>query len=442
MKTYSFTDFWKYLFILPFLYATLSIPVACVDKDFDQPPAGGQDPNLPVNTTIAELKSRHVLGQHEEITDDVILAALVVSDDEEGNFFKQLVIADASGGIEIRIEMTDLHNAYPVGRKVYIKAKGLWLGDYNGLIQLGAGVGTDDSGDPELIRIPESVVDQFIISATYGNAVTPKIVSLDQLSLSDVSTLIRLEGVQFVAPDAGETYADPVLELTLNREVEDCARRRLIVRTSGFASFAGETTPTGSGSLVGILSVFRDDFQLTIRDLNDVAMSGDRCSIVIDESFNSLNDNDDILLQDWANIAVKGTRLWRAKVFQTNHYAQATAFGDQAQEMESWLITPDIVLNVPKKITFESAKAFYVHDGLTVWISSNFTGSNVSGATWTQLFPSLAGASSADNAFIPSGDIDLSGFTGPVRIGFRYIGSGPGGQTTSYRIDNVKVSNL
>src|SRR5690606_23802819 len=60
--------------------------------------------------------------------------------------------------------------------------------------------------------------------------------------------------------------------------VEDCAKRRLIVRTSGFASFAGTATPQGNGKLVGILSIFRDDYQLMIRDVDDVDMPGERCS--------------------------------------------------------------------------------------------------------------------------------------------------------------------
>jgi hypothetical protein len=171
-------------------------------------------------------------------------------------------------------------------------------------------------------------------------------------------------------------------------------------------------------------------------------MTGDRCPIIINENFETSTNNVDISLPDWANIAVKGTRVWRGKSYAGNLSAQATSFGDQAAEMETWLITPPIALNIPKKITFQSAEAFYVHDGLTVWISSNFNGVDVTGATWTQLFPTLAGSSSTDNVFVPSGDINLTGYTGPVRIGFKYVGSGPGGQTTSYRIDNVKVDNL
>src|SRR5690606_18917209 len=125
-------------------------PLGCVDEDFDAPPVGGDDPNLTVTATIAELKAMHAPGQYEEVTDDVVISALVVSHDAAGNFFKQLVIADETGGIELRIDMNDLHNIYPVGRKVYLKARGLWLGDYNGLVQLGIGVGTTTGGDPEL----------------------------------------------------------------------------------------------------------------------------------------------------------------------------------------------------------------------------------------------------------------------------------------------------
>ncbi|HJW28668.1 MAG TPA: DUF5689 domain-containing protein [Saprospiraceae bacterium] len=438
-------------FLFPIaLLVTLGLglaPISCVDKDFDQPPAGGNDPNLPVNATIAQVKALHTLGAYEAITNDWIISALVVSDDQAGNFYKQLEIQDTSGGIEIRIDISDLHNLYPVGRKVYVKLKGLWLGDYNGLIQLGAGVGTSTTGNPELIRIPESIASQYIITATYGNTVTPKVVTIDQLSLDQVSTLIQLDNVEFIVADAGVAYADAVLQITINRQVEDCAHQKLIVRNSGFATFASQLTPVGAGSIVGILSVFNTDYQLMIRDLKDVDMNGDRCGTGpggndINESFTAIADNADVVLDGWANVAVKGTRLWRGKVFSGNHYAQATAFNDSAPEMEAWLITPPIYLDVPKKITFESAYAFLVQDGLTVWISSNFNGINVTSATWTQLFPTIAKMSDAENTFIPSGNIDLSGYSGPVRIGFKYVGNGPGGQTSTFRVDNVKVEKL
>lgn len=256
-------------------FTVLFTAASCVDQDFDAPPAGGFDPNLTTNATIADLKALHVPGDYVEITEDLVIDALVISSDEAGNFFKQLVIQDETGGIEIRIDVANLHNEFPVGRKIYLKAKGLWISDYNGLIQLGAGEGVADDGDPELIRIPQTLVDNFFVKATFGNPVIPKIVTIDELTLADVSTLVQFDGVQFINADAGEIYADSAL--TTNREVEDCANNSLIVRNSGFADFRAALTPTGNGTLVGILGVFRDDYQFMIRDLDDVNMTGERC---------------------------------------------------------------------------------------------------------------------------------------------------------------------
>jgi hypothetical protein len=107
--------------------------------------------------------------------------------------------------------------------------------------------------------------------------------------------------------------------------------------------------------------------------------------------------------------------------------------------METWLITPAIDVSTPKWLTFVTAKQVWVHDGLTMLASTDFNGTDIQSATWTPVSATLAGQSDADHAWIPSGDIDLEQFSGPVFIAFRYVGSGPGGQTTSYRVDDVKV---
>nr|MDQ3018059.1 DUF5689 domain-containing protein [Bacteroidota bacterium] len=250
------------------------VPFSCVDQDFDAPPATDIDPNLPVNTTIAEIKAMHDLGQNEQITEDLTFSAIVISNDEAGNFFKQLVVADETGGIEIRVDMTDMFTIYPVGRKVYVRVKNLWLGDYNGLTQLGIAV---DQSSGDLLRIPEPLVSGIIVPASFNNPVVPKVVTIDELSIADVSTLIKIVGVQFTSGDAGETYADAVQDLSLNRIIQDCAQRSVILRSSGFARFAADLTPEGNGSVTAVLGIFGEDFQLTIRDVNDVDMTGSRC---------------------------------------------------------------------------------------------------------------------------------------------------------------------
>ncbi len=106
--------------------------------------------------------------------------------------------------------------------------------------------------------------------------------------------------------------------------------------------------------------------------------------------------------------------------------------------METWLITPGIDLTEAKVLSFESAQAFFAHDGLSVWISNDFDGTNVGSATWTKLNATLASNGNANYDWVQSGNIDLSAFSGTAYIGFKYVGNKTS-QTTTYRIDNVKV---
>jgi len=127
------------------------------------------------------------------------------------------------------------------------------------------------------------------------------------------------------------------------------------------------------------------------------------------------------------------------RFFQDENFLQATAFNDNAPDMEAWMITPEVDASTPKTLTFESAHSFYVHDGLTVWAATDYDGSNAATANWVQLSAYIAQSGDPENEFQPSGDVDLSTFSGMIHIGFKYVGSGPSGLTTSWRIDNVKV---
>lgn len=436
-------------FFLPTLFLGLVFN-SCLKEDFDQPPTEGTDPGLTANATIAQLKGLHTLGELEPITEDWIVKGTVVADDASGNLYQSFVIQDETGGITVKIETTDSYTLYPIGREVYIKVKGLVIGDYNKLIQLGGFI-TDDGQLGNIIKISDHLV-RGVKSATPP---VPKVKSISELTFDDVNTLVTLTDVQFVTADTALTFADPVTRTTYNRDLEDCNALTMLVRTSGYANFAGVSLPNGGGTLTGVLSIFKNDLQFLVRDMNDVNMDGPRCSgpvgpdpcaggpvpVVagVDENFNSLVDYDPIALTGWTNIAVKGSRVWQARAFSGNIYAQATAYNDASSEMDTWLVSPRIDLTQAQVLTFETAKSFWTHDGLSVWISSDFE-CDPTAATWVALPATIAKQSDADNAFIPSGDIELSAYVGKkVAIGFHYIGSGTNGMTGTFRVDNVKL---
>ena len=268
----------KHIQLLSLTALALLIGVtACVKRDFDEPPTGGEPVNITPNTTIAELKALHVSsGGFDKITSDMIIGGTVVMDDRSGNYYKTLVIQDASGGIEIKFNDGYLFNQFPVGRKMYIYCKDLFLTDYNDLTQL-TGSLVFENGAPSGVGLTEAQVRSKVVKGPIETPPAPTVVGVNQMSDHLVSTLIKLENVQFVFCDAGRTYADAITKNSLNRIIEDCNGQELILRTSGFADFAGSKTPNGSGTIVGVLGRYGNDYQLYIRNIDDVSMTGNRC---------------------------------------------------------------------------------------------------------------------------------------------------------------------
>lgn len=405
---------------------------SCVDLQFDEPPAADVC-SMEATHTIAELKAMHTLGQTELISEDIVIRGIVVADDRTGNWYRSIEIQDETAGIQLRFGITDLYNNFPIGREIWVRCKDLELSDYNGLYQLGT--------------IEGPVLNNFICRGDAGKDIQPAVVDMADLSTDMLSTLIQLNEVQFELADAGQPFADPVNLQAINRVLEDCnSQYTVLVRTSGYSDFAGQKTPAGSGTFIGILSIYGDEFQFLVRDPEELNMEGERCGpgsgtglTDLDEDFQTGVNNQDIDFEGWINLAVSGTRRWQAKEFNGNVYAQATAYNSSDSENECWLITPAIDLSESRTLNFESAQAYWNHDGLSVWISTDFDGVNFDDATWTELSCTLAGENDPYHEWVPSGDVDLSPFVGgKAYIGFRYVGN-PVNGTTSYRIDNLSI---
>ena len=181
---------------------------------------------------------------------------------------------DATGGIAVKMDATDLYLAYPEGMQVFIRLKGCWLGDYGGLLQLGAGVDRSDSVYPRLLSIPVPLFAQIIVKGKVDNIITPKEVSIQQLSDSLQNCLITIPQVEFIASDTSRHWADINNQQAVNHVITACNQGSIYVRTSGYAKFASAKTPRGNGSITGIYTVFGWEKQLILRDTSDVRKIG------------------------------------------------------------------------------------------------------------------------------------------------------------------------
>lgn len=415
--------------LILFSLIMLFLANACVKQEFDKPPIG----QLPVGDvyTISDLVNILNTTGATQFNKDASVYAVVTMDETSGNIYKNAYIQDATGAINVRLKEA---GGLRVGDSVRVYLKNVILSTYNGMRQL-----DNVHNDSNIVilsnqryRKPDTVTIQQILSGQYQ------------------AKLVYLRDVQFIAGDTARTWSDN--NATTNRMLEDCDGKTIIVRTSNFANFATKNLPNGKGGIVAVAGVFNTTWQLYVRTLSEVQMNGNRCGgggggglTAVDEvnqNFNSVTADVDINFQGWSNIAEAGTRKWQGKIFSGNGYAQATGFNSNQNSIVSWLITPPVKMDVAKKLRFKTAKSFWAHGNekpLTVLVSSNFDGTNIAAATWTPINATLAAQTDADNAWIESGDIDLSPFMaeGKIAVAFKYTGS----QTlsTSYRVDDVYI---
>ncbi|HET8838550.1 MAG TPA: DUF5689 domain-containing protein [Flavobacteriaceae bacterium] len=445
----------KTVLSLIFLAFTFS---GCVqDDDFDTPEITFEEPNLTVTNSIQDIKDIYLATDEDPtdfelpppvlITDSLIIEGYVISSDKTGNFYKELIIQSSpenpEAGISIQTDASDLYTFFEPGRKVYVSLKGLYVGEDGGVITIG------DLYGAEVGRMDNLEFEQHVFRSGETAEIVPTVITLDQVSDAKVNTLVTFENMQFPSGLVGEHYGNLDDTFTVNREVESCVTgQTIILRNSGFASFKNELLPEGQGSITAVLSKFNADYQLYIRDTEDINFDQPRCDALFEENFEEINitgPGEVIDLPEWTNVNVSGGEWkWDAREYSDNTYAQISAYNSNENPMHVWLITPGIDLSgLSNSATFrfDSKDGHNNGEGLKVYVSTDFSG-DVTAATWTELNVDIATGSTNGYAaeFTPSGNVDLSSYDGQtVYFGFEYLGS-DNGITTTYQIDNIEVS--
>lgn len=423
------------------LFISIGFTVSCLKQEFDAPPdSSGYDPKLGVTHTISEIQD---LPSPAEITEDWVITGIVNMDDREGNAYKKVTIQDHTGGIEILLDQNNLYNDYPVGRKIYVRLKGLFKSDNNGLPQLG--YTPDETGS--LIHIPYTMIDRHMVKADYPNDIIADTVTLAEIAnLDDVRHLLHklivVKDAEFSPDVTGLPMADPAtIRSATNRDLTECSSpTRVAVRTSGYARFQSEKIPGGNGTLTGVYTIYGPTPQLVIRSMEDLDMTGVRCD--------GSNPNAEVILNDefsdlgnWNVVSVTGDQEWEISSAYGNPKPCVTMSGYASginYENEDWLITQPIDLAGYTSVSFSFQSAeHYEGIPLACYISTDYSGSgNPNDAGWTEL-PAVYDEA-AGFVWTHSGHIDLSAYAGQtIHIAYKVTSTASGSKT--WEIDNVKI---
>jgi hypothetical protein len=150
-------------------------------------------------------------------------------------------------------------------------------------------------------------------------------------------------------------------------------------------------------------------------------------------------------LTSWTTDSLVGDRNWYSLSYNENLYAQMTSHNSGSRN-EAWLITPAIDLSgsTNKKLKFDINVGYWTHAGLKVYLSTDFDGSNIEGATWidsTSQFNIPQTPTDGYGTLSSAGSIDLSSYSGTIYVAFQYVGNDTSAtdSSTTYQIDNLSV---
>ncbi len=283
-------------FVSLIVVSLLLITAGCLkDSDFEEPELFCSHENIGT-ISISQLKDLYI-DQTVQIQEDWIIEGYVTSSDKAGNFFNVLHFQDKksnpTGGLQIEFELRDSHLFFNIGQHIFIKLKNLYLGKSKGVFKIG-GVFTS-FGNRSVGRLPNRVIfDHILLSCDSNTGIKATAVSITELNETMIHTLVKIDDLEFIEEELDEPFA--VIRKETKRNFVDCNDNQLVLLNSGFSDFQSNLIPDKRGSVTGVLSKENSEFQMIIRDLDDLEFNLERCEDLVDE-FTS----DSILISELAD---------------------------------------------------------------------------------------------------------------------------------------------
>jgi len=464
-------------FLKPIFFAALTagILTSCVnDDDYAVPTLECVDQDITVTKTVQEIKTQ-ATGAATLYTNDDIIEGVVVSSDKGGNFYKTLYVNSLDGeiGFNVQVNQADLFSDYGVGRKVFIKLKGLYVQVRSNTLQIGALYNGNVGQIPtelyknHIIRSCEVIAEETLVNS----------ISLADVDDSYIGKLIEFDAVQFTDASLNQTFYNPAnldaggqtLTYITNSAQETI---KLPFRTGSFADYSGTQVPNKSGKIRGVLTKFNTTYQFVSRYGTDINLTADRIEtgggtpgvsetavggteIVYSgnftEDFETFSPGSVInysaeqsTYAKYINDAVEGPRYWAITAFGGNKYLQMSAHNTNA--------TAKTYFIVPVSFAGGAALSFKTKDGynngavLKVYYSTNYTpGSVVAEANLVDITSQFTIANSAPangyaQNFTASGVYNIPVTTGNGFVIFEYTGAHPAGPTTTMQLDDIVVN--
>ena len=405
------------------------------------------------NATISDVKEFYRPGATASITNRLVFAAQVIADPSSANFAGRLVLEDPTGGLEIRLDDGIPPRRLPVlGQIVYVEARGLSLAGSHG----GTYLGSADAGGDGLGVAPLGIAEyaRHVLPGPVRGAPVVTDVAPHALGSAHSSRLVRICGLQIASADTARSLVDALAPHDTRLRLEDCHGGALSLLTKRGVSFASVRPGAGAGCVTGVLGYEGGASTLAIRRPEDLALDGARCAAPpslelepeptgpldrLEADFSEQLEREPVALAGWANhTTVKGGRVWEARSYGGNGYAQVSAYRDTRDSVDAWLVSPPVIAHEDLQLSVRTATAFHKHDGLEVLVADDYDPARgVQAASWRRVGLSVADGDDADNEWVSASMALPRSRSEVLNVAFHYRGSGKDGRTSTFRLDDV-----
>lgn len=242
-------------------------------------------------TTLSKLRKDYasvIEGQtYSLVTTNEVVEGIVVANDISGNIYQSIFIQGVAedgtldtseGGFCVSIKgLGCLYSIYPVGQKVRINLKDLYVGSYgksprigmpyintNGAMKLGPmtfpmmQTHIQKIGKPNANMVQAREIKADDLSANNIDKITPMLVVMKNVTISDA-------GWPYAHWEAGGDVYSEYHDITI-----DGVKKSQLLYTSTSSTFAGDTIKPGKKTIYGLLNRYSSSYQLSLRSIDDI----------------------------------------------------------------------------------------------------------------------------------------------------------------------------
>lgn len=264
--------------ILPLLALGALAVTSCHEDPVLPPMIVPEAPMLSkVNSKILDVKTQYWNNEKNYIEtiglasdgEHVIVKGRVTGVDVSGNIFKYLYIQDETAALGFSIDASKLSDSYKIGQELVVDLTEMNIGKWNTELLVGKPEWYEaqqvwEAGRMELETFQNHVE---LNGLPNGDGVEPTVLDMgDIVNATAAEDLIKYGHMLVTFNDvtingAGQPFANPAVENTQSggaincyyHTITDAQGNKMYLPVSAYADFVYDTTPSGRGSVTGIL---------------------------------------------------------------------------------------------------------------------------------------------------------------------------------------------